>query len=317
MRRARPSPGVIAASAVLALASVPGLSCSGAPDGSSTLLARLERMAFVPPGTCVLLPDTLRVDCSTQRALLVDRFEITRGEWLAWLDERGEDVPARRSLAFWPKGPALLHPATGMTLEEARAFAAGEGLRLLTAREWVRVAVGTRAQEWPWGPFPAKSVTNTLDLRLSRLAPVGTFESGSTSLGVYDLLGNAAEWVEGLIPAPDGRTTDERTWVMGGSYLSHKRPIYLPEKGDALQVGFNAVVLDPRARTRDVGFRVAAEAREWLLAHAADLPVGASARERLEAIGARWGRSAVPLLRELAEGSPAPSLARLLAGAQR
>jgi len=296
---------------------VPGLSCGGEPERPSTLLARLERMAFVPPGTCVLLPDTLRIDCSMQRALLVDRFEVTRGEWLAWLDGRGEGVPARRSVAFWQRGSAPLHPATGMTLEEARAFAAGEGLRLLSAREWVRVAVGTRAQEWPWGPFPAKSVTNTLDLGLSRLAPVGSFESGSTSLGVYDLLGNAAEWVEGVIPEPDGRTYDDRTWAMGGSYLSHKRPTYFPVTGDALQVGFNAVVLDPRARARDVGFRVGADAREWLRSHAAELPGGARARERLEAIGERWGRSAVPLLRELTEASAAPSLAGLLAGAQR
>ena len=55
-------------------------------------LGRLERLAFVPAGTCILLQETLRVDCSTDRPLLVDRFEVTRREWSAWLGEEGIDL---------------------------------------------------------------------------------------------------------------------------------------------------------------------------------------------------------------------------------
>lgn len=290
-------------------------------------LGRLERLAFVPAGTCILLQDTLRVDCSTDRPLLVDRFEITRREWSAWLDEGGIPRSGTESLDYWPDDSPT-HPATGMTLEEARAFAAGEGMRLPTAPEWIRVAVGTRAQEWPWGPFPARSVTNTLDLRLRRLAPVGSFEAGRTSLGVHDLLGNAAEWVEGVVgrpadwvenvdPDPDPTGPDPRVWAIGGSYLSHKRPTYFTQKGGTPRVGFNALLLDPRTRASDVGFRVVEDAEVWLRAHLASLPEGAATRARLMAIGARWGRPALPLLRRLgAEADASPALAALLAGAE-
>ena len=291
-------------------------------------LGRLERLAFVPAGTCILLQETLRVDCSTDRPLLVDRFEVTRREWSAWLGEEGIPGDGRVALEYWPDD-APTHPATGMTLEEARAFAASQGMRLPTAAEWIRVAVGTRAQKWPWGPFPARSVTNTLALRLRRLAPVGSFEGGRTSLGVYDLLGNAAEWVDGVlgrpdewvenvIPDPDPQKKDLRVWAIGGSYLSHKRPTYTTEKGDTPRVVFNAALLDPRTRASDVGFRVVEDAEAWLRAHLASLPEDVATRARLVAIGGRWGRPALPLLRRHAAEAEAPAaLADLVAGAEQ
>lgn len=336
-------------SAYAALASTLLILLVGCDGGDQErALSRLERLALVPAGSCVLFAGTSNaVDCSTDRPLLVDRFEVTRAEWEEWLDGVPEDHAAWSSLELWPGEPARsepTYPATGMALAEARAFAGDQGMRLPTAREWIRVAAGSRAQYWPWGS-PRRSVSNTLELGLLRPAPVGTFEGGRTSRGVYDLVGNAAEWVpDGIFGAeppywefgrgllntlrylaawgaglvePQGLPPGEdRVWVMGGGFLSHKRETYgFDFQTD--QVVYNARLVDPGDRSSEVGFRLVADAEEWLPIDASSWGDDEAARERLRAVGRSWGRRAVPLLRRLVErGDASPALAFLLAGAE-
>lgn len=295
------------------------------PGGGGDSPGRLERLVFVPARACVLLPETERpVDCSNPRALLVDRFEVTQEEWRAWLDGLEPAAEAHACLDFW-SGNQPAHPATGMTLGEARDFAAGEGMRLPSAREWVRIATGTRAQYFPWGRGSKESVANTLELRLRALAPVGTFESGATPSGVYDLLGNAREWVlDDLLPAES--RSPLRAWAMGGSFLARKRATYWLDEsvdldGDGRSegnTGFNAILLGSRARARDVGLRLVADAEAWLRAEAPGWGTDEATRRRLERIGEGWGSAAIGLLEGLAaEPEAARGLEALLRGARR
>jgi hypothetical protein len=299
----------------LTLALLP-VSCDGGGGGGALL--RLERLAFVPAGPCILWKDTsLRVDCSSTRPLLVDRFEVTREEWSAWLETEEGVASDHPSLAYWlGRTSSPTYPATGMTQEEARSFAASEGMRLPTAREWIRICAGDRASKWPWGNLPAKSVSNSLDLGLWRLAPVGTFEAGCTAGGIYDLLGNAYEWVEDRIPPSDLPPVggDERVWVVGGSFLTYERRIYSYDSDSG--VDYNRRLVDPRGRDTDVGLRVVADAETWLTEWARSLGNGIETERRLRAIGRRWGPPAVPLLLRLAEEDGAPvNFKALLAGA--
>jgi formylglycine-generating enzyme required for sulfatase activity len=256
------------------------------------------------------------VDCSTAIPLLVDRFEVTRREWRVWLEAGQVPEGSAECLEFWSdQAPSL--PATGMTLAEASDFAAAQDMRLPTAREWIRTAVGTRRQLFPWGPSPRESVANTLDLGLRRLAPVGTFEAGSTPSGIYDLLGNAAEWVTGAIRPASSSPIDERAWVLGGSYLDRRRPVYRFSADVEGFVIYNSSLLDPRSRSKDVGLRLVAEAEGWLRRASRAWPVDGLTELRLELVGRRWGGAAIPLLLRLAaEAQAAPGLQALLRGAQ-
>ncbi len=303
-----------------------GSACGGGEAERS--LGRLERLVFVPPGSAVIGAETrFPVDVGSSEALLVDAFEVTRAEWRTWLEGLEPDDPARLSLELWPDAPDAA-PATGMSLAEAAAFAASEGMRLPTAREWLRIATGpTGRQPFPWKPVPHASVANTLELGLGRLAPVGTFESGRTPAGLHDLHGNAAEWVERIDLGPFPERGDHRTWAMGGSYRSRQRPTFRSEPladldGDGQVdsgLAFQAVLLDPRTRSSDVGLRLVVEAAHWLRHHAPGWGDAPATLARLESLGARWGGAAAPLLRELveAEGGArrAPGLAALLRGA--
>ncbi len=294
--------------------------CGPAVDRPGGALVELESLAFVPPGECRLLArDGADIVCATEHALLVDRWEVPVSTWRAFL--AGADLPpapARDAIAAaWPDALDVW-PASGMNLEEARALAAWRGMRLPTAREWIRVAAGTRASPWPWGSSRASSVANTVELRLDRPVPVGTFEHGQSPESVYDLIGNVAEWVEEPIAAAAGVDlgVTPAAWALGGSYATRLWKTYDYDRVGRLVVPH--LDLDPRTRAADVGLRCVADARAWLTAHAGDLGQGEAARQRLAAVGARWGRGAVPLLEELAArpGAPAAFVA-LLEGARR
>lgn len=276
--------------------------CSG--GGEERALHRLERLVFVPERGCTLLPETEQpVDCTNERPLLVDRFEVTQSEWREWLEGLNENADAQASLDYWTEVHPS-YPATGMTLGEARDFAVLEGMRLPTSREWLRIAVGTRAQYFPWGKGSKESVANTLELRLGRRAPVGCFESGSTPSGVYDLVGNASEWVIDDLRPLDSRS-DQRAWAFGGSYLdSKKRSYWLDEGADIDEDGavdgntsFNSILVEPLHRGRGLGMRLVADAEDWLELASKEWPDDPA---RLEAVGRKWGSAAVEVLERLA-----------------
>lgn len=295
------------------------VACARPEADPTTALAGLDALAFVPAGECRLLGrDGVEVLCESRTALLVERYETSRGDWDRW--KQGAEIEAAPGSALqleaWPDAVSNW-PASGMTLVEARAFAAARGMRLPTGSEWVRIAAGTRAQPFPWGLARASAVANTAELGLGRPVPVGAFEQGASPDSIYDLLGNVAEWVEEPLPGAGGGDLDVRplAWALGGSYATRLWKIYEPDRAGRIVVVH--VDLDPNARAQDVGLRCVVEARAWLVAHAPDL--GSTARERdgLRRIGARWGRDAVPLLEELSLAPGARSSLRwLLEGAR-
>lgn len=293
--------------------------CERPEADPTTALAGLDALAFVPPGECRLLGrDGVELRCESRSALLVERYETSRGDWERWQRGAGAESAADAEAALSPwTDSAPIWPASGMTLHEARAFAASRGMRLPTASEWVRIAAGTRGQPWPWGLARASSVANTAELELGRPVPVGAFEQGASPDSIYDLLGNVSEWVEEPLPWFGGGDLDVRplAWALGGSYATRLWQIYeLDRRGRIVVVH---VDLDPGTRALDVGLRCVADARTWLATQAPDLGATAREREGLRRIGARWGRDAVPLLEELSLAPGARSSLRwLLEGAR-
>lgn len=268
-------------------------------------------MAFVPPGEAVLLARTGPLVCENKEPLLVARYETTRREFRAWALERATASELVQAVQGWTDG-TLDWPASSMTLDEARAFASDRGLRLPTAREWLRIASGTRAQPWPWGQNEISSVANTLTLRLDRPCPVGTFEQGRTPFGTYDMSGNVWEWVVEPVEPP---VDPALAWSLGGSFASRQRRLY--ETGPDGRIDLHAQELDSESRSTDLGLRCVAEAGPWLRLHSDALESASNARERLARVGAEWGSEAAPALERLAREDGAPECVRwLLEGAR-
>jgi hypothetical protein len=295
------------------LAALVLLGCGERGDPGERSLRQLERLAFVPEGECRVPP---YLACGNDRPLLVDRYEVTRGELSRWIEEEEVALPAaaRAVVARWGSEEEDL-PASFVSLEDARGFASWRGMRLPTAGEWLRIASGTRAQPWPWG-YKAISVANTLELGLGRPLAVGTFEQGRTPLGTYDMIGNVREWVEGALGPGEQPALSGQAWAMGGSFLSRQRPLIELAAFGGLR--FDQLVLDERHRAMDVGLRCAVEAEPYLRRQAPRFERVPRRRERLQAIGSGWGRASIPLLELLAAEPGAPvAFAELLAGARR
>lgn len=281
--------------------------CARQTSASDSDAVEIERLCFVPATSIQLFSG---VSVETARPLLVSAFEITRGEWRAYTGSPGVtlDPLLREVQESWPESSDDL-PASFCTLSEARAFAQSRGMRLPSAAEWLAIAVGSAGSPYPWGTSDVLSVANSLDLALLEPMPVGSFERGRTHSGIYDLSGNVAEWVEGSLDPQN-----PMAWAMGGSYLRRKARLYEPREGLA---GIQHVELDPEHRAIDIGARLVADPREYLLRCEAELARIPRARERLLAVGRRFGKAAVPVLEAVAQERPeSDSLQWLLEGAR-
>ena len=134
------------------------------------------------------------------------------------------------------------HPATGVTRDEAEAFAAAHGARLLTADEWEAVARGADARAYPWGETFDETRCNCAEALMGWTVPVTAHPAGASQHGAQQLAGNVWEWVS-------DRTPDGWGVVKGGSYL---------DTGWGLRSA-RTQAADPQRATNTTGFRIAVD----------------------------------------------------------
>jgi formylglycine-generating enzyme required for sulfatase activity len=185
-----------------------------------------------------------RVEAKTVRtqAFRIDAFEVTVGKY---------DPAATVDLA---------RAATGMTRGEATAYCARIGGRLPTEDEWVVAAMSAAnpPRRYPWGDTGAVCRRAAWGLLAGPCAngaesadTVGSHADGDTPLGLHDMAGNVAEWVDATAAAKaDGSGEEPRNMdlVKGGSWetaLASDLRVWARRE------------LRPESQARDVGFRCA------------------------------------------------------------
>ncbi|MBX3197338.1 MAG: SUMF1/EgtB/PvdO family nonheme iron enzyme [Labilithrix sp.] len=143
----------------------------------------------------------------------IDRFEVSVGRACAH--------PAMTGAA-WCDAADAARAASGVGLAAARDFCASCGGRLPTEDEWLAAAGGDRPRRYPWGDTGAVCRRAAWGLEAGPCAEgaagpdtVGAHPEGATPLGIHDLAGNVAEWVEPACPEP-GRPCPRV--VRGGSW---------------------------------------------------------------------------------------------------
>jgi formylglycine-generating enzyme required for sulfatase activity len=193
---------------------------------------------LIPSATIAVGPSDWEAEGLAQPRILrvlsfrIDAFEVARGVW-----EPGSDNP-------WTA-------ASGMTREAASRFCRERAGRLPTEDEWTVAALSAAAppRRYPWGDTGAVCRRAAWGLEhgpcgTGATGPdtVGAHGEGDTLLGVHDLAGNVAEWVE------SDPTRPATAVAKGGSWRT--------TLASDMRV-WARLELEPEARRRDVGLRCA------------------------------------------------------------
>jgi formylglycine-generating enzyme required for sulfatase activity len=125
----------------------------------------------------------------------IDRYEVTNTQYLRFVEGTRSRLPIS-----WPNGripPGREnYPVTDINWYEADRYCHWLSKRLPTEAEWEKAARGPEGLEYPWGNEYDGQKANTGDTGLQDLAPVGSFSSGKSPYGIYDMAGNVWEWTQ-------------------------------------------------------------------------------------------------------------------------
>ncbi len=187
-----------------------------------------KEMVFIKGGTFTMGSDDGDPGYRPQHRVTVadfyvDRWPVTNAEYKKFVDATGHPVPNYNvswcdtdgynwdpDTRTYPSGKAD-HPIVLITWEDAMAYAAWAGKRLLTEAEWERAARGFNGNRYPWGNDFEAGFCNCMEAGLNQTSPVGQFSpDGDTPEGVIDMVGNVWEWTNSLYrpypyDADDGR----------------------------------------------------------------------------------------------------------------
>jgi formylglycine-generating enzyme required for sulfatase activity len=156
----------------------------------------------------------------------IDRYEVTIEQYNSFarlcMDTgrcSDSDLSQTPELMSDPRQPQI-----NVTWLDAVLFCTGREARLPTEEEWEYAASGPENLNFPWGDtlIPEYLAGETT-------YPVGSVTTNVSWVGAYDLVGNAAEWVEDrLAPYPNSSSdyapisiffnSDTRRVIRGGSY---------------------------------------------------------------------------------------------------
>ncbi len=201
-------------------------------------------------------------------AFLIDRHEVTNADYERFVHETGHRAPENNNPAatVWDGASApkeiAAHPVVNVGWADAAEYCRWAGKRLPSEAEWEKAARGTDGRRYPWGNEWSPSLANSASYwagrtiefktgdewnafwmtgegaRISKergikgevlTLPVGSFPDGVSPYGLFDMAGNASEWVEdwydpgyyAKAPAsdPPGPAKGSVKVMRGGSWL--------------------------------------------------------------------------------------------------
>jgi iron(II)-dependent oxidoreductase len=190
-------------------------------------------------------------------AFYIDIHEVKNADYLQYVKATGGTEP---EFANDPNFNAPNQPVVGVSWKDARNHCRWKGKRLPTEAEWEKAGRGKRAVRYPWGDQPTDNKRLNFDNQVKKTTPVGSYETGKSDYGIYDLSGNVSEWVSDWHLAeyyifspkenPQGPEKGHYKVIRGGNWRNNAEDVDLTYR--------NATV--PSLKSQSVGFRCAKSA---------------------------------------------------------
>jgi formylglycine-generating enzyme required for sulfatase activity len=193
----------------------------------------------------------------------VDRTEVTNDEYRSCV-RAGACTPPQRAEEFDDSRRGG-HPVLWVDWFQAKEYALWAGKRLPTEAEWELAARNGVATEYPWGTSWVPGRANAMGAYRTDFwadsSPVASFEA--SKWGIYDLIGNAAEWTEDVYhDSFYGAPGDGRAWIQETGPAGERRRVV---RGGAFddspqrQRASKRTGRRPENPSRSVGFRCVAD----------------------------------------------------------
>ena len=175
-----------------------------------------EDMVLIPAGNFIMGTDNPQAPSNERPArqvyldaFYIDKYEVTKAQYEEfmlegayqkgqfWTEQGWKFITKNQIEVPFGMGtryitPASNQPAVGISWYEADAYARWAGKRLPTETEWEKAARGTDGNNYPWGE--EMDFTRVFYLFGRDPAPVGSYPTGASPFGVFDMAGNAWEW---------------------------------------------------------------------------------------------------------------------------
>lgn len=172
----------------------------------------------------------------TVDSFYIDKFPVTNRQYRKFVDATRHRAPATWHASRFGNSE---YPVTGVSWEDAHAYAAWAGKRLLTEAEWEKAARGINARLYPWGNAAPEGRAN-YGGKYGGPTVVTKFPDGASPYGVMDLAGNVWEWVQDWYdrdyysnsPAsnPTGPPYGVGRGVRGGSWVNNATMLRCAER---------------------------------------------------------------------------------------
>ncbi|MEY9837110.1 SUMF1/EgtB/PvdO family nonheme iron enzyme [Streptacidiphilus sp. EB103A] len=124
----------------------------------------------------------------------IDTFPVTNRDYAVFVAAAGAKPPYHWEGGRCPEALAD-HPVVYVDWHAAAAYAQWCGKALPTARQWEKAARGQSGSVYPWGNGTSPAKCNVRESGIKATTPVGRYRSGVSPYGVFDMCGNAWEWL--------------------------------------------------------------------------------------------------------------------------
>jgi serine/threonine-protein kinase len=192
-------------------------------------------MLYVPAGSFTMGSDKYDgekpVHTVTLDAFWIDKTEVTNQMYAYCVNALVCKPPSKlKSFAhpsYYGNTTYSNYPVIYVDWNQASAYCNWAGRRLPTEAEWEKAARGTDGRTYPWGDGIDKTRAN-YNQNVGDTTKVGSYESGKSFYGAYDMAGNVWEWVNDWygpyssdsLSNPTGPASGDGRVLRGGAWYS-------------------------------------------------------------------------------------------------